>query len=307
MIALVTGAAGFLGTECVGELRAAGHTVITTDQHGTVDIELDLADALAVRRLPDVDTVVHSAAVQYVSDDLPVVRRRAYFLRNNVEATRNLVRRYSDGRTHFVNVGTSMMYEQTGRSAYGIDAPMRPQGLYTSSKIESQRLVDAMSNPWACVIPCIIAGGRRGGLFEPLVRTIARWHVAICPGRGDHPVHLVHVTDAARLIAAVVASRAVGRFNAASPEPQTLTEWMRDIADELRVAHMRIVRLPYSPIAALSAISGYRLLAREQILMLRYPHVLATDESLALGWAPAYTNAAIVRETARAIAKRLRV
>jgi len=307
MSVLVTGAAGFLGTECVRELRAAGHTAITTDKHGTVDFQLDLADAVAARRLPDVDTVVHSAAVQYVSDDLPLVRRHAYFSRNNIEATRNLVRRYSDGRTHFVNIGTSMMYEQNGRSVYRIDAPMRPQGLYTSSKIESQRIVDAMPNPSACVIPCIIAGGRRGGLFEPLVRTIARWGVAICPGRGEHPVHLVHVTDAARLITAVVTRQAVGRFNAASPEPQTLTDWMRDIAGELRVANMRIVRLPYSPIAALSAISAYRLLAREQILMLRYPHVLAIDESLALGWTPAYTNAEIVRETARAIAGRLQV
>jgi hypothetical protein len=37
--------------------------------------------------------------------------------------------------------------------------------------------------------------------------------------------------------------------------------------------------------------------------MLRYPHVLSIDEGLALGWVPKYTNARIVRETARALTR----
>jgi nucleoside-diphosphate-sugar epimerase len=307
MKVLVTGAAGFLGLECTRALQAAGHGVVTTDKRAPVDIRVDLADAGAIGQLPDVDAVVHSAAVQYVSDDLPFLRRRPYFERNNVEATRNLVRRYADARTHFVNVGTSMMYEQTGRALYGTDAPMRAQGLYTASKIEAQRLVEAMPNPTSCVVPCIIAGGGRGGLFQPLARIIARRRIAICPGRGDHKVHLVHVTDAAALIALIVTRRATGLFNAGSPDPLTLIDWMREMAAELRVPNLRIVRLPLTPISVAAWLSRYRLLAREQILMLRYPHVLSTDEGRALGWTPRFTNAQIVRETTGAIAGPLQV
>ena len=42
---LVTGAAGFLGTECVRRLRSSGHRVVTTDQRGVVEVTGDLTDA----------------------------------------------------------------------------------------------------------------------------------------------------------------------------------------------------------------------------------------------------------------------
>jgi nucleoside-diphosphate-sugar epimerase len=300
---VVTGASGFLGAESVRQLRAAGHDVITVDQSGSPDIRIDLADERAVRRLPDANAVVHSAAVQYVSADLPLVRRAAYFHRNNVAATRNLAARYTGRGAHFVNIGTSMMYGQTGQEVYGIHCPWREQGLYTASKIEAQRSVERMPNPTACVIPCIIAGEGRGGLFASLVGTMRRWRVAVWPGRGRHRVHLVHVRDAASLIVAVLERRATGRFNAASPRPLTIVQWVDEISSVLQLDPVRRIALPLAPVALAAAASGYRLFAQEQLLMLRMPHVLAVDESLALGWRPRYTNAQIVRETAAALAR----
>ena len=69
---LITGGAGFLGRECAAQLRSAGHAVVTTDKQGGVDIVADLANPDDVRRLPDVETVVHSAAVRFS----PMVLRR---------------------------------------------------------------------------------------------------------------------------------------------------------------------------------------------------------------------------------------
>jgi nucleoside-diphosphate-sugar epimerase len=298
---LVTGAAGFLGRECVRQLRASGHEVVTTDRHGDVDVVQDLATESPGTRLPDVDAVVHSAGTQYLSPDLPRLNRRRYFDRNNVTTIANLIARYSGADTHFVNVGTSMMYRQTGREEYDIASPMAGQGPYSASKVEAQALVARMPNPTACVVPCIIGGEGREGLFRSLVRSMQRYATAVYPGRGRHKIHIVHVQDAAALVRTVIERRATGLFNAASPQPLSIAEWVDEIASELQLPRIRRISVPLDAVEMLSAAVGHRLLAREQLLMLRFPHVLSTDESLGLGWTPKYTNAQIVRETARAL------
>jgi nucleoside-diphosphate-sugar epimerase len=194
-----------------------------------------------------------------------------------------------------------MMYAQDGRALYDVHSPWRAQGVYTASKIDAQRHVDRMTNPTACVIPCIIAGEGRGGLFASLVRSMRRWHTAVCPGPGTHKIHLVHVHDAAALIVQVVARRSTGRFNVASAQPLSIVEWIAEMAEELGLFRVHRLTLPLGPIEIASAASRYRLLAREQVLMLRFRHVLSIEESLALGWTPRYTNAQIVRETARTL------
>lgn len=301
---LVTGAAGFLAGECIRQLTDAGHVIVTTDKRGTCDLVGDLADEQFCRNLPEADAVVHCAAVQYVSHDLPFLNRGAYFHRNNIVATRNLAARYRTTGTHFVNVGTSMMYEQTGRAVYDTRCPMRGQGPYSASKIDAQRIVEDMLPSSACVIPCIIAGNGRGGLFQSLVTSMRRFGVACFPGDGQHKVHTVHVSDAAALIVRVIETGARGRFNAASSEPLSIAQWVEEMAAELDLPRVRTLTLPLAPIAALSAAAAYRLLAQEQLLMLRFQHVLSIDEGTAIGWTPRYTNARIVRETARALASR---
>jgi nucleoside-diphosphate-sugar epimerase len=301
---LVTGAAGFLAGECIRQLQQAGHRIITTDKRGTPDLKGDLTDEQFCRTLPDVDAVVHSAAVQYVSSDLPLLQRESYFDRNNVVATRNLVDRYTRTGTHFVNIGTSMMYEQSGQDVYDTSSRMRGQGPYSTSKIQAQALVDGMPDPTACIIPCIIAGDGRGGLFQSLVNSMLRFGVACYPGDGRHKIHTVHVSDAAALVTTVIQTRASGRFNAASAEPLSIADWVDEISSELGLDRIRTILLPLKPIELLSVAMGYRLLAQEQLLMLRFQHVLSIREGLALGWTPRYTNAGIVRETARALAHR---
>jgi uncharacterized protein len=299
--ALVTGGTGFLGRECIRQLRAAGVDAVSTDRSGPVDFRGDLSDPEFCPTLPDADAVVHCAAVQYLSPDLPLFAREPYFRKNNVEATACLARRYAGQPTHFVFVGSSMMYEQNGAASYAPESPMRAQGVYSASKLAAFEHVKRMPNRTAAVLPCIIAGPGRGGLFGPFARSIARFGVAAFPGSGAHPVHMVHVEDAASLLVRVVARSAAGIFNAASPGPLSIGQWVDAVAGELGVTRVRRVRLPLAPIRAVSAATGYRLLAAEQLLMLRYPHVLDVAQSLALGWQPRWDNTGILRETVRAL------
>ncbi|HYQ95191.1 MAG TPA: NAD(P)-dependent oxidoreductase [Burkholderiales bacterium] len=299
---LLTGAAGFLGRACTTVLRNAGHDVVTTDRHGAVHIQGDLAEAEFTRKLPPVEVVVHAAAVQYVSGDLPLWNRRLFFARNNVTAARLLAERYSGKAVHFVNVGTSMMYRQCGAPSYSPSSPMQGQGVYSESKLAAQRSVAALLDDWATVVPCIIGGPGREGLFRGFVRSIQRGGLVAFPGQGNVPTHMVHVEDTAALIERVVRVRATGLFNAGAPSPLSISQWIGEIASELGVRSIRILRVPLAPIHLLSALTGYRLLAREQLLMLAQPHVLDVSRSLKLGWAPTRTNAQIIRETARHIA-----
>jgi nucleoside-diphosphate-sugar epimerase len=299
---LLTGADGFLARECVSELRSRGHEIVTTDRRGRVDFLGDLALSALCATLPQVDVVVHAAAVQYVSRDLPWIRRQAYFRHNNVEATRQLCARYSSPSLRFVNVGTSMMYAQDGSAIYRTSSPMSGQGVYSRSKLAAQVFVDALPNPKATVIPCIIGGIGREGLFRSFVTMMLRRGVAAFPGTGQHKTSMVHVKDVASLISHVVDGNHEGLFNAAAPDPLSIEQWIDEMSAELALAKVRRIHLPLAPLHALSALTGYRVLAREQLLMLSQPHVLGIEESLATGWRPRFNNAQIVRDIARYIA-----
>jgi len=300
---VLTGAAGFLGRECLIQLKSGGHDVVTTDRFGEVDVRGDLADEAFCRTLPDCDAIVHAAAVQYVSGDLPLLGRERYFARNNVDATHNLCERYAGQPTHYVQVGTSMMYRQSGLLSYGTDSPMQGQGVYSRSKLAAQEYVRRLPNPTTTIIPCIIGGRGREGLFRGFVKLMTRYGVVVFPGAGEHRIHMVHVEDVAALIALVIDRRAEGMFNAAAPQPLSIQGWIDEIEDELGLGKVRRIRLPLAPVRLVSAASGYRLLAREQLLMLEQSHVLSIDGTVALGWNPKHTNARIVRDIARYVAQ----
>ncbi|MFL9960547.1 NAD(P)-dependent oxidoreductase [Paraburkholderia sediminicola] len=294
---LITGAAGFLGSECVELFKERGHEVTTADKTGSVDLRGDLADQKFVDSLPDCDVVVNCAAVQYVSKGIPTIFRKSFFERNNVLAAKNLCGRYRQQTTHFIHVGTSMMYRQTGQERYDIHSKMAGEGVYSRSKMAAQAFVDTIPGA-ATIIPCIIGGQGREGLFRGFVKMMTKLGIVAFPGHGKHKIHMVHVVDVASLIYRVAETRASGLFNAADPDPLSIREWIDEIAAELGVRRVRKISIPLLPVMFLSWASGYRVLAREQLLMLKLQHVLSIDESLAIGWRPRFSNARIARDIA---------
>lgn len=293
---LLTGAAGFLGSHCLPKLKAAGHTIIKTDQNGDVDILLNLADSQTIRKLPEVDIVIHCAAVQYVTQKKPIFNWKKFFYQNNVEVTRNLISRYRNKKVYFVHIGTSMQYEQNGADIYTPESHMYAQGIYSQTKLSAQHIVDDSGLRSATVIPCIIGGKGREGLFKGFVKTIQNQSLAIIPGKGAYPISIVHVEDVADLILQIVTHQPTGYFNAAAPDALSITQWAETIAQILDIKHIRFTHLPLMPLALASYVSGYRLLAKEQLSMLSMPHVLDCENGKSIQWKARYCSADIIHD-----------
>ena len=297
---LITGANGFLGRVLTVLLRTRGFEVVTTDKTSGADLVGDLSHESFVQTLPDVDVLVNCAAVQYVSKDLPLLLRENYFLKNNIVTAENLFNKYKASKTHFIHIGTSMLYKQTGQALYRVSDTKTGEGVYSKSKALAQEILNNLPN-LATVIPCIIAGKGREGLFVPMVKSIKRFKCAIFPGRGEHKVHMVHVEDVATLVLSIIEKKATGYFNAAGPDPISISEWTNNVGEVMGYSAVFRIRIPLLPLAWISKLLGYRVLAKEQLLMLKHPHVLDISESLALGWEPRFNNRLIVKHTAEHI------
>jgi len=300
---LITGAAGFLGKECATLFKNSGFSVITTDKVGHVDMQGDLSNPDFVSLLPAVEVVINCAAVQYVSKDLPFFFREAYFHKNNVLSAKNLSVRYRNN-THFIHVGTSMMYVQDGAEHFEGGSKFSGEGVYSKSKFQAQHYIDLIENS-ATVIPCIIGGPGREGLFKGFVSLIKRFQCVIFPGNGSHAIHMVHVSDVSILILKIVQTTSTGYFNAASLNPLSIRQWVNEISQALNIKKVRIFSLPLYPFVLISKFFCFRLLAKEQLLMLKLSHILSLEKSLSIGWVPNYTNADVAREIALHIASEL--
>ena len=291
---LITGSMGFLGSECIRKFKQKGFEVISTDKEVGADIVGNLSDPFFVQSLPQVDVVVNCSAVQYVTKNIPIDRKK-FFYDNNVKANKNLSEKYKDVK-HFINIGTSMMYKISEKDLSEIN-DLQGNGVYSISKLDAQTYINTIPNS-ATVIPCIIGGPGREGLFKGFVKMIDKFPLVLVPGDGSKPVHMVHVEDVAELIYLIYEKSAFGLYNAASINPLSINQWIEVISSKLGKKPFYKFHLNTSFLRGISYLTGYRLLAREQLIMLEKRHVLNIEKSIKLGWVPKYSNDQIVEQTA---------
>lgn len=303
MTILVTGANGFLGSKLVEMLNQYPHiVVITTDKKGACDFKGDLSDITFVNSLPNVDCLVNCAAVQYVSSDLPIVMRKRYFEKNNVISASNLASRYSGKVKHLIHVGTSMMYALGANGKIAENSNFNNNGVYSESKIEAWTVLKKMNNKTSMVVPCIIAGPGRGGLFLSLINTMSKYRIAIFPGSGKTLVQMVHVDDVARLLVKVIEQGSEGIFNAGGKNALTIDQWITEISLLIhKKSTLFKISIPLLPLIVFARMSAWRIIAREQVEMLKTNHSLDISNSQNLGWTPKFDNAEIIRSTAQKI------
>jgi len=157
-VALVTGAAGFIGSHLVERLLAEGLDVIGVDAFtDTYDPALKRANLEVARRherfrlleldlvtadlatLPEVDVVFHQAAQAGVRPSWGLEFRT--YVERNVMATQRLLERYRDSRlTRFVYASSSSVYGEAERWPTPESAVPRPVSPYGVTKLAGEHL-----------------------------------------------------------------------------------------------------------------------------------------------------------------------
>jgi nucleoside-diphosphate-sugar epimerase len=244
MRALVTGAAGFLGTALVRALSARGDAVNALvrapapalELPGVEPIQGDATDPGALRRaVRGCDVVYHLAGVRRSTDPAEFLRVNAGSTRVALEACLAEAPRLS----RFV-LASSMAASGPSRIPRREEEPLSPAEPYGASKAEAERIALAYAGRLPVAIarpPRIMGPGDRENL---LFFRIARRGLAL--SFGDRPLSWIDVDDCARAFL-LLGEREEARgeaFFLASPETITAEGLMVEIAGALGVRPRRV-------------------------------------------------------------------
>jgi GDP-4-dehydro-6-deoxy-D-mannose reductase len=135
--AVVTGAAGFVGTALVDHLRRSGDEVLGLDRGADITDYGSIRDAIAAYAP---EAVYHLAAVTHVGESWSTP---GLVLRVNAEGTLNVLRACTEaGVNRVLVVGSAEEYGKVGPDEGPLteDAPLRPLTPYGASKVAAEYL-----------------------------------------------------------------------------------------------------------------------------------------------------------------------
>ncbi len=261
MTVLLTGATGFTGHHVLA-LLAEDHDVVAIARrdppaalaaHATW-IRHDLATALDRGMMPErTQTVVHLAQSERFRD-FPAGSADVFAV--NVAAAAALADyAQAAGARRFVLCSSGGVYGFRDRPAHE-DDPVAPASFYPASKYAAEVLLAPYATLFETVVlrPFFIYGaGQRGMLVAGLAERVLAGEEVTIDGDPGLRVNPIHVSDAARAIAAAVRADAPGGvINVAGAETATLTQIVTLLAEAAGV-EPRIVHAGEGPPADLLA------------------------------------------------------
>ena len=273
MIALVTGATGFLGRQVVRalssrnvEVRCLVHSPrkeqVLAGQ--TVDVRYgSVGDPAALRAaLYDVDVVVHLVAVIREKGEVTFEAVNLGGTQNVVDAARNA------GASHFVQM-----------SAIGAADDRRYP--YLRSKWQAEQAIKDSGLPYT-IFRSSLMFGEGDELFNTVAGMVRAFPLVPVPGRGDNQFQPLAVDEAARCIA-----EAAGRedlkgqiIEIGGPEHLTYNEIVGIVASTCKVRRLRVhipVVLMKPMVRLMEAVLPRSPVTIQQLRMLPVPNVAELD------------------------------
>jgi nucleoside-diphosphate-sugar epimerase len=264
MKALVTGAAGFVGTALTKHLVASGYDVRAmvrresdlekVRSYGAKEVLADLNDIESLRKaVVGVEVVFHIAAL-FRQADLP----NSEFFRVNVEGTRNLLDvSVEAGVKNFIHCSTNGVHGHIENPPGDENSPYHPGDPYQVSKLEGEELVlsyvKAGKIKGSIIRPAMIYG-ENDTRFLKLFKGIKEGKFFYV-GKGRALVHFIDVRDLAvsfRLAAETPEANGEA-FLIAGESTMPLNEAVKIIADQMKVKEPWL-HLPLKPMQNLGTL-----------------------------------------------------
>ena len=239
MRVLVTGSNGFVGSRIATLLQARGDFVIGLGRShvaaGPVDKYLchDLTQPLAFAE--PVDAVVHCAALAS-----PWARPAAY-QRINVDGTRHVLdycARY--GNPHLIYISSSsVFYRAADQFDLTEGSPIPPDAeqinVYSRTKRQGERLVQAYAGPWAVLRPRAVFGPGDTVIFPRILRAAAAGQLPLLyRADGQTAVgDLIYIDTLATYVLAALDRRFEGELNLTNNQPVVIQAFLVDLLQRL--------------------------------------------------------------------------
>jgi UDP-glucose 4-epimerase len=237
---LVTGGAGFLGSNIADALVARGDVVVALDDLSTGN-RTNLAPDTAFRRASvadekglfdavkgeGFDAIVHCAAKTKVVESM---EKPDLYRRVNVDGTRNVVALAEKARAQIlVNISTGgAMYGETPICATEL-TPAVPDSNYGKFKLEAERIVAAGSVPSITLRCANIYGPRQrqdleGGVIAIFIGAWQRGKPITIFGPGTAERDYVYVGDVADAVTSAFAGNHSGVYNIGTGVPTSVND-----------------------------------------------------------------------------------
>ncbi len=297
---VIVGGSGHVGTYLVPRLVEAGHKVINVARGHKTPYQPHPAWKQVETVVLDRDAAGFGAAIAGLEADI-VIDMIAFRL----EQTQQLVEALRGRIQHFIHCGTIWVYGHNAAVPATEDQPMNPFGDYGTQKaeIEAWLLGEARRSGFPATVfrPGHIVGpgwdplNPAGHFNSAVFSAIARGEPLELPNFGLETVHHVHADDLARLVMAIIASRAtaVGEaFNAVSPKALNL----RGYAEAMYRWFGHAPQLRYLPFDQWKATQNPDEAAATWEHIVRSPNHSMEKAKRLLGYAPRFSSLEAVQE-----------